>query len=161
MVWIDYAILIVISLSTLVSLVRGFVKEAMSLAVWVAAFFIASWYYQDLASWFTRLDDPMVRNAVAALALFVSTLIVGAVVNYVLGQLVHKTGLTGTDRLLGGIFGALRGVLIVSALLFFMDSFTGLAAAEWWQQSRLIPHFGIFIQWFFEYFEQTSSFLPN
>ncbi|CAB0149538.1 Colicin V production protein [Pseudidiomarina piscicola] len=161
MVWIDYAILIVISLSTLVSLVRGFVKEAMSLAVWVAAFFIASWYYADLASWFTGLDDPMIRNAVAALALFVSTLIVGAVVNYVLGQLVQKTGLTGTDRVLGGVFGALRGVLIVSALLFFMDSFTGLASVEWWQQSVLIPHFGIFIQWFFEYFEQTSSFLPN
>ncbi|MBG22365.1 MAG: bacteriocin production protein [Idiomarinaceae bacterium] len=161
MVWIDYAILIVICLSTLVSLVRGFIKEALSLVVWVAAFFVASWYYADLASYFTGLNDPIVRNAVAALALFITTLIVGAVVNYVMGQLVHKTGLTGTDRVLGGVFGALRGVLIVSALLFFLDSFTGLASTDWWQQSLLIPHFGVFIQWFFEYFEQTSSFLPN
>ena len=161
MVWIDFAILIIIALSTIVSLVRGFVKEAMSLAVWVAAFFIASWYYTDLASYFTGIEDEMVRNAVAVLALFIATLIVGAIVNYVLGQLVHKTGLTGTDRVLGGVFGALRGVLIVSAVLFFVDSFTGLASAEWWQQSVMIPHFAVFIQWFFEYFQQTSSFLPN
>ncbi|MDX1705865.1 CvpA family protein [Pseudidiomarina sp.] len=161
MVWVDYAILILIAFSTLVSLTRGFVREAMSLAVWIAAFLIASFYYEDLAAWFTRLEDPMVRNAAAILALFIATLIVGAVVNFVLGQLVDKTGLTGTDRVLGGVFGALRGVLIVSALLFFMDSFTALASSDWWVNSTLIPHFGIFIQWFFEYLEQTSSFLPK
>lgn len=161
MVWIDFAILIIIAFSTLVSLVRGFVKEALSLAVWIAAFLVASFYYEDLAPWFTGLQDPLVRNGVAILALFVSTLIVGAVVNYVVGQLVQKTGLTGTDRVLGGVFGALRGVLIVSALLFFLDSFTGLANAQWWRDSVLIPHFGVFIQWFFEYLENTSSFLPN
>lgn len=161
MIWIDIAILALIGLSALISLVRGFVKEAMSLAVWIAAFFIASHFYQDLAAYLGGIQDEMVRNASAIAILFVVTLIVGALINYVLGQLVIKTGLSGTDRILGLVFGVLRGVLIVSALLFFADSFTAINEEDWWQASLLIPHFEIYIQWFFSYLESSSSFLQN
>lgn len=159
MLWIDYAIIIIIAVSTLISLVRGFVKEAVSLAIWVAAFIIASQFYQDLAVFFTQIQDQLVRNAAAIAALFVATLILGAIINYILSKLVLHTGLSGTDRVLGLVFGALRGILIVSALLFFIDSFTGLSDSTWWRDSLLIPHFGVFIQWFFEYLETSSSFL--
>lgn len=161
MVWIDYAIISVVGLSTLISLVRGFAKEAMSLVVWFVAFFIASQFYLDLAVYLTQLQDEMLRNGVAIAILFIATLILGALVNYLLGQLVSKTGLSGTDRVLGLCFGALRGALIVSALLFFMDAFTGAPNASWWQQSQLIPEFGVVIQWFFDYLENTSSFVPK
>ena len=72
MVWIDYAILIVIGLSTLISLVRGFVKEAMSLVVWFAAFFIASQFYLKLATHLTQMQDEMVRNGVAVAIIEIS-----------------------------------------------------------------------------------------
>lgn len=161
LVWIDYAILSLIIISTLISLVRGFVKEALSLVVWVSAFFIAGQFYQDLAAYFSAIDDPALSNAAAIGVLFICSIIVGSILNYVIGQLVQKSGLSGTDRVLGLVFGGLRGILIVAAVLFFMDAFTPAAKAEWWINSLLIPEFSIVIEWFFEYLEQSSSFLEN
>jgi membrane protein required for colicin V production len=157
--WIDYAILCVILLSAVISIIRGFVKEAISLAIWFSAFFIASQFYADLATYLTKFDDLMIRNGVAIAILFVSTLVIGGLVNYLISQLVQFTGLTGTDRALGLVFGALRGILIVSAVLFFLDTFTPLSASTWWGTSALIPEFSLIIEWFFEYLQNNSSFI--
>lgn len=158
---LDIVILGVIGLSALISLVRGFAKEALSLVIWFGAFFIASQYYAKLAVYFTNLQDEMIRNGAAIAALFIATLVVGAIVNYVIAQLVQKTGLSGTDRVLGIVFGGLRGVLIVSAALFFMDAFTSFPDSEWWKGSQLVPEFSRVIAPFFEHLQATSSFLSG
>mgnify|MGYP002026854478 CR=1 FL=1 len=157
--WVDFTILGIIAISTLISLVRGFVKEAISLVVWFGALFIASQFFADLAVHYTLIEDPVLRNGAAIATLFVMALIVGGMVNHVVGRAVQASGLSGADRILGAVFGGLRGLLIVSALLFFLDTFTAAATALWWQQSILVPEFGIIIEWFFTFVKGSSSFL--
>lgn len=157
--WVDFAILGIIALSSIVSLVRGFVKEAVSLIVWLSAFFVASNFYPQVATFLTQIENPMWQSGAAIAILFVATILVGSLINYTLGQLVQVSGLSGTDRVLGMVFGGLRGILIVSAVLFFVDTFTTLAKSDIWQASILIPEFDVVIQWFFEYVQQNSSFL--
>jgi membrane protein required for colicin V production len=159
--WFDFTIIGIIALSSIISLVRGFVKEAISLIIWITAFFISRTFYPQLAQLLTQIEDPMLRNASAIGILFVGTLIVGALINYMISQLVKATGLGGTDRALGMVFGALRGVLIVSAVLFSIDTFTTFAQSQWWQSSVLVPEFGIIIEWFFDFMKERSSFLSG
>ncbi|MCX8600310.1 MULTISPECIES: CvpA family protein [unclassified Gilliamella] len=157
--WVDFTIIGVIVFSALISIVRGFVREALSLISWVLAFFIASRFYVYITGYLTFFESDIIRIAVAIAILFVATLIVCGIVSYIIAQLVQKTGLSGTDRVLGICFGVLRGILVVAAVLFFVDTFTPLSQSPYWTQSQLIPHFHFIIRWFFDFIQQSSSFL--
>ncbi|NUF28091.1 CvpA family protein [Gilliamella bombicola] len=157
--WVDFTIIGVIAFSALISIVRGFVREALSLISWILAFFISSRFYIYITDYLTYFDSDVIRIAVAIVILFIATLLVCSIVSYIIGQLVQKTGLSGTDRVLGICFGVLRGILVVAAVLFFVDTFTPLSRSVYWTQSQLIPHFHFIIRWFFDFIQQSSSFL--
>ena len=144
----DWGILGIISISGLISLVRGFVKEAMSLVIWMVAFAVAVNFKQPAATLLVNMiDQPSIRQLVAFGGLFVGTLLLGSMVNFLLGKLVSSTGLSGTDRMLGLVFGVFRGLLIVLALVVILPSALPVDQDPWWQASALIPVFQSFEAW--------------
>jgi len=79
--------------------------------------------------------------------LFVVTLILGGIVTSLFRALVEATGLGGLDRLLGVLFGAARGLVIVLAIVILLPMALPVKEDAWWHQSRLIPHFEALEGW--------------
>ena len=141
LIWIDYAIIGIIGLSILISLVRGFVREALSLVTWAAAIWVAFIFGNRLSQELVDLiSSPTFRQLTSYGSLFLITLLLGALVNFLIAQLIEKTGLSGTDRVLGTIFGGARGLLIVTVLLM-LAKLTAIPEETVWKKSLLIPHF--------------------
>lgn len=164
---IDAIIIGIIVFSLLVSLWRGFIREVLSLTSWVVAFFVASKFYPHLSALLVNVDliylqkSEFLRNSAAAAILFISVLILGGIINALLSQLADKTGLTGTDRVLGAAFGILRGIFIVAAILFFIHRFTNFEQSELFKESQLIPHFDFIVNWFFEQLKANSDLIKT
>lgn len=156
MQWVDWAILIIIGVSAGISLLRGFVREALSLAGWILAFFVAKGFYTDFSNLLVNhIETPSLRYGVAWATLFLVTLTVFGLVNYLIGRLVEKAGLSGMDRIMGMVFGALRGVLVVSVAIIALRSFTPAEQDPWWRQSQLIPHVEIIGKWFYDHLKDS------
>jgi len=151
MQWIDWAILIVIGLSAGISLLRGFVREALSLTGWFLAFFVAKGFYQDFSSLLeSQIETTSLRYAVSWAALFIITLTISGLINYILSRLIEKAGLSGMDRIMGMAFGALRGILIVSVSTLLLKELTPVEKDRWWKESELIPHMYQLGNWFYD-----------
>ena len=144
----DTGIVAIVAISGLISLIRGFVKEAMSLVIWVAAFVIAMTFSEAASVLLVNfIELASLRQLAAWGGLFVGTLLVGAVVNFLLGKLVTSTGLGGTDRTLGLVFGVFRGLLVVLAIVIALPKAIPVEQDPWWQESTLIPIFQSFEGW--------------
>jgi len=147
MTWFDYLIIAVIVISALISLWRGFLKEAFSLAVWVLAFWVGWTFFRELAPHLSQwIETPSVQLGLAFVLLMIVTLMVGGLVNFLLIQLVELSGLSGTDRMIGMLFGAARGVLLVAALVL-LAGLTPIPQDPWWQASVLAPYFEELALW--------------
>jgi len=154
MEYADYIILGIIAISILVGAIRGFIKEAFSLAVWAAAFLVAFQYSGALAMQLeNHIELPSARTSLAFAGLFLSVLLVGGLVTFLVGKLVEKTGLSGTDRLLGGVFGGVRGLVLVLAMML-VAGLTPVPQDPWWQQSRTIQSLMPLAEW-------SAQFLPD
>lgn len=137
----DIAILAVLGVSVLFGLWRGFVAEVLSLACWIAAFWVAWMFGDAVAAWYGQwLQHPAARIIAGYLTCFLGVLIVGALVGWILRKLIQGSGLSGMDRLLGMLFGFARGVLLVIAVVLVLE-FTPAPGAAWWRHSQLLPGF--------------------
>ena len=145
--WADYTILAILGLSILMGLWRGFIGEVLALACWALAFWVAWMFAPALAERFSAsISTPSVRVLLAYVLCFVAVLIAGAIVSFLMRKLVQGSGLSGSDRLLGMVFGLARGLVLVTLVVLLMG-FTPFKRDPWWNESRLMPNFELGARW--------------
>nr|WP_246505468.1 CvpA family protein [Coralloluteibacterium stylophorae] len=144
--WADYVLIGIVAASVLIGLVRGFLVEALSLAIWAGAFWLAFTYGDAVAALFSGVDVPSVRLLLGYATVFVAAILVGGLLTWLLSRLIRVSGLSGTDRLLGMLFGVARG-LALCCLLVLLVGFTPMPQDPWWSQSRLLPEFERGARW--------------
>jgi len=140
MVIVDYLLLAVFLLSALMGLFRGLVKEALSLVGWVVAAWCAWRFGGAVADMIPSVvDDSITETWVARVIVLVAVLILTGLLSRLIAYVVHQSGLSGTDRMIGMVFGMARGVVLVSLVVLLLDA-AGFDADPWWRESKLIPY---------------------
>jgi len=145
---IDWSIIGLLSISTLISAIRGAAKESLSLLVWLLSALIASMFHDQIEVLLINIiEDQSLRALIAWVSIFLLCLFLGAIFNYFFGKFVKASSLTGTDRLLGIIFGIARALIITMVFLTVIPKIFPAAHTEWWIESTLIPYFQPFQGW--------------
>ena len=135
----DYAVLTVISVSVFLSVMRGFVREVMALAGWIGAFLAAVMLTGTVSDWIApSIADERLRALTAFAGVFFATLLAAGMLALAFSRLVKKAGLGLEDRVLGGVFGLARGLLIV-VLLVLVAGVTKLPKQPAWNNALLSP----------------------
>lgn len=137
---IDYGIITLISISVLFGLLRGFVREAMSLMTWILAGILGSMYCDEVAAWFTSISMQGVRLLLAFIIIVLATLIIGGIVSHLISKLIQSTKFSITDRIIGILFGLARGVIIIAVVVLILKPFV-ISKKEIWKSSVLVPQF--------------------
>ena len=144
----DYFIIATLAISAVISLSRGFFKEVISLGSWIIAVWAAFTFAEKLAPKVVTLipvenlaigESVIIQTVISGALIFFAILMLGALVNYIFSVAVQKTGLTGSDRFLGVLFGAARGALIVAIITMIISKSSLVQKEHWWQASQLKP----------------------
>lgn len=143
----DYIIIGIILISVAISFLRGFVREALSLLTWGTAIIAAIYYSTELSEVLAhKIHMPSLRLLVSFAIIFLSILILGSIASLFIASFIKKIGFSGTDRVLGVVFGLVRGILIVS-MMIMVANFTQIPSHSEWKTSLLIPHFEVVANW--------------
>jgi membrane protein required for colicin V production len=137
----DLLILSVLIISMLLGLLRGFVREAIAVLAWLGGLWLA-WRYAPLLEPFLggAVGEPPVSTWTARASIVLMVLVVGWLVAGVLSHLLRHSGLSLlVDRLLGAMFGFLRGAVVV-AVFVLLGQFVEMTEVDWWKDSQLLPY---------------------
>ncbi len=136
---LDWALLAVFAISVLIGLVRGFMREVISLAGWIAGIWLAVRFAAEIGTIFPFAAEwPTARTAVAAALIVVICVFAAALLGWLLRELLRAARLSAADRTLGGLFGLARGALIVGLVVFLVRD-TSIYREPLWRESLMLP----------------------
>ncbi len=157
----DVTVIVIILISVVIGLIRGFVKETLSLCTWVAAIWLGVLLHNRFSDAISHvIHNQTVRSLVAFGVIFTVILVLGSLITYVFSLIVKRSGISGTDRLLGFVFGMARGIVLVTLILTVL-SYTAAKKASWWEESVAITKFEPLIAWVNEMVPEQMNFLKN
>ena len=136
---VDWMLVAVLALSTLMGLWRGLVQEVLSLMGWITAFWVAQMQAPQVARWLPMSgSSDMLRYAAGFVVAFVAVLVLTALVSWLLRKFLSAVGLGPLDRLLGGVFGLTRGVVLLLAVTVVV-AMTPMGESLAWREARGTP----------------------
>ena len=140
MSWVDLVIITGCFASAAFGALRGFAKETLSLVTWIAAIWLA-WNFFWVVTYFMGgwAAAPELKVWAGRMIVFVVVLVAGGLAGRMVGSLIKQTGLSGTDRVLGSIFGMGRGAIILGLAVLVLEM-AGLDQDPWWREARLSPY---------------------
>ncbi len=131
----DLIAVLVIAISVGFSIWRGFVREVLALLSWIAAFWLARLFAAVVAGWLpSSWSHQGLRIAIGFVAVMLVSVLVLSLVSMLIVRLVKVAGLTSSDRMLGAIFGLLRGLLIV-VILVILGGMTSEPREPYWRHA--------------------------
>jgi membrane protein required for colicin V production len=138
--WFDYLLIVLVAFSVIAGLMRGLLREAIGFVTWVVAVWIA-FHYSDRVEPYLGgvLTNDALRPWAAKLGIFLVVLLIGTTLGVVIGHFVRLSMFSGMDRFLGGIFGLLRGLVVVAAVVLLCHGLR-LQSEPWWRSSILVPY---------------------
>ncbi len=135
---LDWGFVVVIVISVLTAAAQGFFYELFALAGAVLGYLVAAWEYPRLAGWYMRyVNSGWAADIAGFLTIFVAFALLGSVVGRLARWAVHGVGLRWFDRVLGGLFGAIRGLAICTVIVLALASFS--PTSPYLQNSRVAP----------------------
>ncbi|PCJ46295.1 MAG: hypothetical protein COA74_14100 [Gammaproteobacteria bacterium] len=156
--WIDILIIAVIVVSLGAGAWRGFIHETLSLLAWVAAFVIARLFAPDVAHWLGQsIESQSLILLLSWIIPFLLTLIAFNLLKMLLISLITVVGLRPIDRLLGAVFGALKGALLVTAGVLIIQLVLSRSGEAFKTESKLVPHFQVIALWMLETLDKETD----
>jgi len=144
---IDIIIIVALSISMIIGFVRGFVKEIISVFTLLFAIWASSYFGANLGNYFdVWINSSEMRTWSGRILIFIVILFSGSILGWFFSKLIRIVMLGGIDRLVGSLFGAIRGLLFIG-LFVIISQYSGFNNDAWWTESRLIPHFEKLAEW--------------
>ncbi len=139
--WLDPLLLLVIGLSVLAGLLRGFARASFGLISVVAGVLCALWFYPLVGSWLDeKVHSVQTANLVAFFLIFAAVIALGGLVGALLAKLLSLVHLSWLDRLLGGAFGLVRGILMAAVIVLAIMTFSSKPPPRAVTHSRVAPY---------------------
>ena len=140
---VDAILLIIVVVSVVVGVFRGFSREIVSLLTWVFALCVTVLYSRQFSTLLPSdtIESLPARLAVSAVALMIGCLLIGALINFLFAKITSNTKVGWVNRISGVFFGLVRGACINTALVLGGHLFPGMQQELWWRESHFLPYF--------------------